>query len=254
MGIYGGWRSVRALWPVLLVAGGSFALAQFVASNYLDYSLTDVLAALVSLIVTLAVPAGVAPAGDPEFAIQRPLAVPVAPASRGRIAGWQGWIPWMIVSAVVIAWTHFKIAAIGSRRSTGRACTTRCSSRSTTRPMPPTGCSSRSAREPRSCWPPSSPPPGAASARAASCEPSSRPGGRAGIAILTVALIVGLAYLMNYSGMNYTLGLGVASAGIFLSDAVGVPRLGGGVPVGQRHLGQRAVRQSAGGRGAISST
>jgi lactate permease len=35
------------------------------------------------------------------------------------------------------------------------------------------------------------------------------------IAILTVALIVGLAYLMNYSGMNYTLGLGVASAGIF---------------------------------------
>ena len=35
------------------------------------------------------------------------------------------------------------------------------------------------------------------------------------LAILTVALIVGLAYLMNYSGMNYTLGLGVASAGIF---------------------------------------
>ena len=46
MGIYGGLRSVRALWPVLLVAGGSFALAQFVTSNYLDYALTDVLAAL----------------------------------------------------------------------------------------------------------------------------------------------------------------------------------------------------------------
>jgi lactate permease len=35
------------------------------------------------------------------------------------------------------------------------------------------------------------------------------------IAIVTVALIVALAYLMNYSGMNYTLGKGVASAGIF---------------------------------------
>jgi lactate permease len=34
------------------------------------------------------------------------------------------------------------------------------------------------------------------------------------LAILTVMLIVGLAYLMNYSGMNYTLGLGVASAGL----------------------------------------
>ncbi len=33
------------------------------------------------------------------------------------------------------------------------------------------------------------------------------------LAILTVALIVGLAYLMNYSGLNYTLGLGVASVG-----------------------------------------
>jgi lactate permease len=33
------------------------------------------------------------------------------------------------------------------------------------------------------------------------------------IAIFTVATIVGLAYLMNYSGMNYTLGLGVASVG-----------------------------------------
>jgi lactate permease len=34
------------------------------------------------------------------------------------------------------------------------------------------------------------------------------------IAILTVALIVGLAFLMNYSGMTYTLGLGAASLGI----------------------------------------
>jgi lactate permease len=28
-------------------------------------------------------------------------------------------------------------------------------------------------------------------------------------------LIIGLAYLMNYSGLNYTLGLGIASVGIF---------------------------------------
>jgi len=35
------------------------------------------------------------------------------------------------------------------------------------------------------------------------------------IAIFTVATIVGLAFLMNYSGMTYTLGLGVASVGVF---------------------------------------
>jgi lactate permease len=33
------------------------------------------------------------------------------------------------------------------------------------------------------------------------------------IAIITVMMIVGLAFLLNYSGMSYTLGLGVASAG-----------------------------------------
>src|SRR6202034_2554875 len=53
MGIYGGGRSVKALWPVLLVAGGSFALSQFISSNYINYALTDVLASLGSRIVTL---------------------------------------------------------------------------------------------------------------------------------------------------------------------------------------------------------
>jgi lactate permease len=33
-------------------------------------------------------------------------------------------------------------------------------------------------------------------------------------AILTVTFMVGLAYVMNYSGMNYTLGLGVSSVGL----------------------------------------
>ena len=51
--LYGGRRSIKALWPVLLVAGGSFALCQFFSSNYINYALTDVLASLGSLIVTL---------------------------------------------------------------------------------------------------------------------------------------------------------------------------------------------------------
>src|SRR5208282_2468267 len=51
--LYGGWRSIRSTWPVLLVAGGSFAISQFVASNYIDYTLTDVLSSLGSLIGTV---------------------------------------------------------------------------------------------------------------------------------------------------------------------------------------------------------
>ena len=47
---------------------------------------------------------------------------------------------------------------------------------------------------------------------------------QAWIAVVTVCLIVGLAYLMNYSGMAYTLGLGVSSAGhafVLLSPFLG---------------------------------
>ena len=73
--LYGGWRSVRALWPVLLVAGGSFAITQFVASNFIDYTLTDVLSSLGSLIATLLFLQVWRPAPDPEFAIKNATAV-----------------------------------------------------------------------------------------------------------------------------------------------------------------------------------
>src|ERR1700691_1338519 len=76
MGIYGGLRSMRALWPLLLVAGGSFAAAQFIASNFIDYSLTDVLSALTSLIVTLLFLQVWTPAADAEFLINRPVRIP----------------------------------------------------------------------------------------------------------------------------------------------------------------------------------
>src|ERR1700738_801017 len=70
MALYGGWRSVKALWPVLLVAGGSFAVAQFLASNYIDYTLTDVLSSLGSLTGTLLFLRVWHPAPDPDFAIK----------------------------------------------------------------------------------------------------------------------------------------------------------------------------------------
>jgi lactate permease len=47
---FGGRRSVAALWPLLLVAGTSFAAAQFTVSNYGDYQLTDLAASLSSLV------------------------------------------------------------------------------------------------------------------------------------------------------------------------------------------------------------
>src|SRR5258708_24384152 len=51
--IFTGFRSLRTMWPVALVAGGSFALTQFTVSNFVGPQLPDVLASLVSLLCVI---------------------------------------------------------------------------------------------------------------------------------------------------------------------------------------------------------
>jgi len=48
VGVVDGARGVRQTWPAALVAGVTFAIAQFVCSNYISVELTDIFAALVS--------------------------------------------------------------------------------------------------------------------------------------------------------------------------------------------------------------
>ena len=227
MAIYGGMRSVRALWPVLLVAGGSFAVGQFISSNYLDYALTDVLSSLTALVATLAFLRVWAPAPDAEFTMR---VAPVAARAVGadvvqagtagmvpaKIPGWQGWVPWVVVSVVVIAWTHFKIFAIGAQAIPwpglhNEVLITLYKDKPyaavwTFQPLATGTAILLSAVITAALV-------GVGPGRFVECIGQTWKQSR--IAILTVALIVGLAYLMNYSGLNYTLGLGVASVGVF---------------------------------------
>ncbi len=221
--LYGGLRSVKTLWPVLLVAGGSFAIFQYVTSNHIDYALTDVLASLGSLIVTLGFLQFWRPAPDPEFAIRADV---LDRAEHGsRLSPWQGWLPWLIVTVVVIVWTSFKIFAIGQLAvhwpgldkaisitlydnkpyaavwtfqplSTGTAILLAAIITALVVGLSPARFFDCIGRTFKQSW----------------------------LAIITVCLIVGLAYLMNYSGMAYTLGLGASSVGhafVFVSPFLG---------------------------------
>jgi lactate permease len=209
IGVYAGFRNMLKVWPVLLVSGGTFALTQFVTSNYISYSLTDVLSSLVSLILTIGFLRVWKPAPDPKFAIN----VDRVNQKRGALSGGHGWVPWIVVSVVVIVWTVAKIFAIGDTKV----------------PWPgldkavfitlynaPYGA----------IWDFQPLATGTAILVAAIITsvivklPAKEFGAaivdtwvQVRIAILTVATIIGLAYLMNYSGMTYTLGLGVASLG-----------------------------------------
>ncbi len=223
MVLYGGMRSVRALWPVLLVAGGSFALGQFVSSNYLDYALTDVLSSLSALVATLAFLRVWSPADAPEFTMNLPSlatrgvgAEVVQARSGATVPAWQGWVPWIVVSVVVIIWTHFKIFTIGQQAIPwpglhNQVLITLYNDKPyaavwTFQPLATGTAILLSAIITAALV-------GVGPGRFIECVGQTWRQSR--IAIFTVALIVGLAYLMNYSGLNYTLGLGVASVGIF---------------------------------------
>jgi lactate permease len=209
--LYGGWRSVRGLWPVLLVAGATFAATQFVASNLIDYTLADVLSSLLSLAATLVFVRIWKPAPDPAYGISDGATGPSpAPAP---IAAWQGWLPWLILTAVVIAWSFLGVAAFGQKAiawpglnnamaitlyhdkpyaaiwsfqplATGTAVLLACACTCLLFGVSLRAIGSCIALTFRQVW----------------------------LAVITVMLIVALAYLMNYSGLAYTLGKAAASA------------------------------------------
>ncbi|WP_171057688.1 L-lactate permease [Acinetobacter sp. P8-3-8] len=50
MAIMDGWRGVKETWPAVIVGGGSFAIAQYLTSNFVGPELPDITAAIASLV------------------------------------------------------------------------------------------------------------------------------------------------------------------------------------------------------------
>lgn len=208
--IYSGWRSLGQLWPALLVSGGSFAFTQFITSNFLGYQLTDVLSSLSSLIITVGFLKFWKPVTDPRFSIRNLHTT----TNIKEEVGYGGWMPWLVVSAVVIAWVHLDLSSIAQNKihwpgldqsiyislyhKTYAAVWT-------FQPMG-TGTAILLATLITLVWTKSS--------VSDFLECVVKTWRQTRIAIVTVMMIVGLAYLLNYSGMSYTLGLGMSSTGV----------------------------------------
>jgi lactate permease len=54
VGMVGGWKGVKAVWPAALVGGLSFAVGQYVCSNFVSVELTDIVASLLSVAAMVA--------------------------------------------------------------------------------------------------------------------------------------------------------------------------------------------------------
>jgi lactate permease len=109
-----GWRGLRGVWPAVIVSGGSFAVVQFLWSNFVGPELVDIIGGLVSLTCLALFCAWWRPAEHWEFpheADERAAAAPpdarhppVAGVSLPRAVVMRAWMPWIFLSVFVTAW------------------------------------------------------------------------------------------------------------------------------------------------------
>ena len=131
-----GFRRTIEIWPAILVAGVSFAVPQFLVSNYHGPWLVDVIAAIVSMgALTL------------FLKVWHPKRVWLSTSREGdtvsydeaqaqrvgtgftRAQVYKAWMPWVILSVLVFLWGLPQIKVLpewglDARRFRSRACTT----------------------------------------------------------------------------------------------------------------------------------
>jgi len=102
---YAGWRGMLGVWPAALTAGVSFAVPQFLVSNFHGPWLVDIVAAICSMIAVIALlkvwqpkdgwkPEASAPVTAPDAKAETP-----SPALVRR-----AWVPWILLSVLVFIW------------------------------------------------------------------------------------------------------------------------------------------------------
>jgi lactate permease len=110
---FAGWKGMKDVWPAILVTGVSFAVPQFVISNYINPWIVDIGASLISmgcLILFLRVwqPRqlwlSAALRGNDESAATMTPAKPMDKTPLSQAELWSSLLPWIIVCIVMLIW------------------------------------------------------------------------------------------------------------------------------------------------------
>ena len=236
--VMSGFRRMLEVWPVIAVSGIAFAGTQFVVSNLLGPELADLLAALITVVAVIGLLSFWRPSGEWHFENEPPAAeresYETPPLGRTLYA----WSPFIIIVALFLLVQVPPIkAAVGAIQTAINFPSAEVSETTGLPAMPWPGLNE--AVEQR--------PPVVAEAAPYAATFSTNwlsaagtiiliadlialavlrvgPGRALRIygqtlnqlkwAILTIASILGLAYLLNYSGVTYTLGLAFAATGV----------------------------------------
>ena len=97
-----GWKKTKEVLPALLVSGVSFAITQFLWSNYIDGRLVDIVGGAVSLICTALFMKAWKPASVYLFEEDKGMAFRQTHHTWGRVI--YGWLPFLILGVFVLMW------------------------------------------------------------------------------------------------------------------------------------------------------
>jgi lactate permease len=237
-------RALEVL-PAIIACGLSFAGMQFYVSNYIGPELTDIMSSLTCIIVMVFVLKFWKPKTIMRLETDKPVTVAMKRHPAGAI--FMAWVPYLLLVVFVLAWGDPTIKAWIDRFTDGLMPAFLPKNATTLNGVNVPGLHNLITRIPPVT---AKPAPYAAvftwnwlSASGTACLLAIlatavvlrvRPGRVVSIyvatfkqlsyAILTIASMLGLAYLMNYSGMTSTLGLALAATGgafPFFSAVVG---------------------------------
>jgi lactate permease len=103
---FAGWKGMKEIWPAILVAGATFAIPQYLVSNFMGPELVDIIAAIVSMVCLVGF-----------LRVWQPKKVWTSPALRGRdISASEAKPPQPVVrhsrEALIAAWTPWAILSV----------------------------------------------------------------------------------------------------------------------------------------------
>lgn len=98
-----GWKRTKEVLPAILVTGISFALLQWLSSNFISHMLPDVISSIGSIVFLLVLLRFWKPASVWRFAEEEAATVA---AVRSHPAGviLRAWAPWLILTFIIVAW------------------------------------------------------------------------------------------------------------------------------------------------------
>jgi lactate permease len=96
-----GWRGMLGVWPVALTAGVSFAVPQFLVSNFHGPWLVDIIAAVCSIGATVGLLKFWRPKGNAEWRVKNEETNAAPPAKH---SSFKAWLPWILLSVLVFVW------------------------------------------------------------------------------------------------------------------------------------------------------